>query len=321
MTSTAFSGPQNFARFGGLRAVLLAGTLALLIIFFAWQSPFFLTAPNIRNIASELPEIGLLVVGMTFVIIAGAMDLSVGSVVGLSAAALASISHAGVNIWVCAVSALIVGAACGALNGLFVARFRMQAVVVTVGTLVFFRGAIFVLTGGRPQSGLPEEFYFLGQGTAFGVPFNFLILLAVIILAHLVLTRTVYGRRIFALGNNEEALKYSGAPVVGTRFTAFVVSGVLAATAGVLLTSRLASTQANTGQGFELEAITAVLMGGVHIFGGRGNIIGAIFGLVIIVVLRNGLNVMGVSSVIETLILGILILVAVGAGSPAGGVE
>jgi ribose transport system permease protein len=138
--------------------------------------------------------------------------------------------------------------------------------------------------------------------------------LAVAISAHFALTRTVYGRRIFALGNNEEALRYSGAPVTTTRFTSFLLSGILAAAAGVLLASRLASTQANTGQGFELEAITAVLTGGVYIFGGRGTIAGAFIGLLIIVVLRNGLNVIGVSSVIETLILGILILVAVGAG-------
>jgi ribose transport system permease protein len=305
----------GIARVGALRTVLLLGTLAILVAYFSWQSPFFLTVPNILNVASELPEIGLLVVGLTFVIITGAMDLSVGSVVGLSAAVLASLSHAGLNIWLCVVAALLTGAACGSLNGLFVARFRMQAVVVTVGTLVLFRGAIFVLTGGRPQSGLPEVFYFLGQGAVFGVPFNFLILLVVAVCAHFVLTRTVYGRRVFALGNNEEALRYSGAPIVATRFTVFVVSGVLAAAAGILLASRLASTQANTGQGFELEAITAVLMGGVHIFGGRGSIVGAFIGLVTIVVLRNGLNVMGVSSVIETLILGILILVAVGAGS------
>jgi ribose/xylose/arabinose/galactoside ABC-type transport system permease subunit len=304
----------DISRLGSFRAVLLIGTLAVLVGYFSIRSPFFFTVSNILNIAGELPEIGLLVVGLTFVIIAGGMDLSVGSVVGLSAAVLALLCHTGLNIWICAFIAVLVGAACGALNGLFVAGFKMQAVVVTVGTLVLFRGAIYVLTNGRPQSGFPEEFAFLGQGTVFGLPFNFLLLLAVAISAHFILTRTVYGRRIFALGNNEEALRYSGAPITATRFTTFLVSGVLAAGAGVLLASRLASTQANTGQGFELEAITAVLMGGVYIFGGRGTITGAFLGLLIIVVLRNGLNVIGVSSVIETLILGILILVAVGAG-------
>ena len=314
MNRAVVSRPPDIARLGSFRAVLLLGTLAVLVVFFSVRSPFFFTLSNILNVAGELPEIGLLVVGLTFVIIAGGMDLSVGSVVGLAAAVLALLCHTGLNIWICVLLALLVGAACGALNGLFVARFKMQAVVVTVGTLVLFRGAVYVLTNGRPQSGFPEEFSYLGQGSLFGVPFNFLLLLAVAISAHFALTRTVYGRRIFALGNNEEALRYSGAPVTATRFTSFLVSGILAAGAGVLLASRLASTQANTGQGFELEAITAVLMGGVYIFGGRGTITGAFIGLLIIVVLRNGLNVIGVSSVIETLILGILILVAVGAG-------
>jgi ribose transport system permease protein len=294
--------------------MLLLGTLAVFVVFFSIRSPFFFTVSNILNVAGELPEIGLLVVGLTFVIIAGGMDLSVGSVVGLAAAVLALLCHTGLNIWICTFLALLVGAACGALNGLFIAGFKMQSVVVTVGTLVLFRGAIYVLTNSRPQSGFPEEFSFLGQGTLLGVPFNFLLLLVVAVSAHFVLTRTVYGRRIFALGNNEEALRYSGGPVTATRFATFLFSGILAAAAGVLLASRLASTQANTGQGFELEAITAVLMGGVNIFGGRGTIAGAFIGLLIIVILRNGLNVIGVSSVIETLILGVLILVAVGAG-------
>ncbi len=300
---------------GALRGGLLAATVLLLVVFFGTQSPYFLTVGNALNIANQLPEIGLLVVGLTFVILTGAMDLSVGSMVGLAAASVVLLYHAGLNIWLAVLAAGLVGAACGAFNGLLVAYFRMQAVVVTVGTLVFYRGLVYVVTGGRPQSGLPEEFYFLGQGSILGLPVNFLILVVVTIGAYLVLTRTLHGRRIYAIGNNEEALRYSGGPVVGTRFMAFLACGVLSALSGVLLASRLASAQATTGQGFELEAITAVLMGGVHIFGGRGSVIGAFLGLIIIVVLRNGLNMMGVSTVIQTLILGVLILVAASVGN------
>ena len=299
---------------GALRGGLLAATVLLLVVFFGTQSPYFLTVGNALNIANQLPEIGLLVVGLTFVILTGAMDLSVGSMAALAAASVL-LYHAGLNIWLAVLAAGLVGAACGAFNGLLVAYFRMQAVVVTVGTLVFYRGLVYVVTGGRPQSGLPEEFYFLGQGSILGLPVNFLILVVVTIGAYLVLTRTLYGRRIYAIGNNEEALRYSGGPVVGTRFMAFLACGVLSALSGVLLASRLASAQATTGQGFELEAITAVLMGGVHIFGGRGSVIGAFLGLIIIVVLRNGLNMMGVSTVIQTLILGVLILVAASVGN------
>jgi len=306
---------ESVSSLGLLRGGLLVATLLLLIVFFTVQSPYFLTVGNALNIANQLPEIGLLVVGLTFVIISGAMDLSVGSVVGLSAASVVLLYHAGLNVWLAVIAAGIVGAACGAVNGVLVAYFRMQAVVVTVGTLVFFRGLVYVITGGRPQSGLPDDFYYLGQGDLLGLPVNFIVLVVVTVAAYFVLTRTLFGRRIYAVGNNEEALRYSGAPVVATRFLAFVGCGVLSALSGVLLASRLASAQATTGQGFELEAITAVLMGGVHIFGGRGSVVGAFLGLIIIVVLRNGLNVMGVSTVIQTLILGILILVAATVGN------
>jgi ribose transport system permease protein len=293
-----------------IRALALTATILAMLVLFNFQSPYFLTADNIANIASQLPEVGLISLSLTFIIISGAMDLSAGSIVGLAAAVLGLSYLAGLNIWGSMFLAIVVGTACGWLNGFLIARLRMQAIVVTVGTMVLLRGAIYVLTNGGSLSGFPDEFYFLGQGTIFGVPFSFVVFAILFICSHFLLTRTVFGRWVFAIGNNEETLRYSGAPVVQIRWLLFAVSGSLAGLSGVFLASRLASTQATDGEGFALQAITAALLGGANIFGGSGSVMGTFLGLVIIVVLGNGLNLMNVSTIVQSMIVGIFILAA-----------
>jgi ribose transport system permease protein len=293
-----------------IRAVALTATIIIMLMLFRYQSEYFLTIDNMMNILSQLPEVGLISLSLTFIIISGAMDLSAGSIVGLSAAILGIAYLAGLNIWASVFLALVVGTACGWLNGFLIARLRMQAIVVTVGTMVLLRGLIYVLTGGRSLSGFPEPFYFLGQGSVLGIPFSFIVFALIFICAHLVLTRTVFGRWVFAIGNNEETLRYSGAPVVQIRWVLFTLSGLLAGLSGVFLASRLASAQATSGEGFALQAITAALLGGANIFGGSGSVMGTFLGLIIIVVLGNGLNMMNVSSIVQSMIVGIFILIA-----------
>ena len=293
-----------------IRVIALTATIVVMLLLFNYQSPYFLTIDNIANIASQLPEVGLISLSLTFIIISGGMDLSAGSIVGLAGAALGLSYLAGLNIWLSVVVAIVVGTACGWLNGFLIARLRMQAIVVTVGTMVLLRGVIYVLTNGRSLSGFPDEFYFLGQGTIFSIPFSFLVFAVLFIGAHLILTRTVFGRWVFAIGNNEETLRYSGAPVVQIRWLLFTVSGSLAGLSGVFLASRLASTQATGGEGFALQAITAALLGGANIFGGSGSVMGTFLGLIIIVVLGNGLDMMNVSTIVQSMIVGIFILVA-----------
>src|SRR5262249_13136609 len=159
-------------------------------------------------------------------------------------------------------------------------------------TMVLLRGVIYVLTNGQSLSGFPDEFYYLGQGSIFGIPFSFVIFAILFIGSHFILTRTVFGRWVFAIGNNEETLRYSGAPVGHIRWLRSSVGGSLAGFSGVFLASRLASTQATGGEGFALQAITAALLGGANIFGGSGSVMGTFLGLIIIVVLGNGLNMM-----------------------------
>jgi ribose transport system permease protein len=292
--------------------VTLMLLLAVLLIFFSTQSPYFFTGRNLLNILTQVSEIGLIAIPMTFVIISGAMDLSVGSIMGLSAVTLGFMfSVVGVDIWVAIIIALLVGLMCGALNGLLIARYQMQAIVVTIGTMVMLRGLVYVITQGRPISGYPDAFYFLGQGKLLGVPFNTIFLASMFLLAYFIISKTRMGRYTYALGNNEEAVRYSGVSVIQARFYLFVMSGFFSALAGIFLVSRLASAEANTGEGIELSVITAVLIGGTHIFGGRGSLVGTLIGVLIIGALRNGLNLMGVSTLFQTVLLGVLILLAV----------
>ncbi|GMX66770.1 ribose ABC transporter permease [Paenibacillus elgii] len=294
------------------KSVVLLLLLVAVLVFFSFQSPYFLSVDNFMNVLNQMTEIGLIAIPMTLVIISGAMDLSVGSILGLSALVMGMAYQSGMNIWFSIVVALLVGVLSGAVNGYLIARHRMQAIVVTIGMLVMLRGLIYVLNEGRPVSGYPDAFYFLGQGYVLGLPFNALFLIVMFALFMVIIKRTRFGRYVYGLGNSEEAVRYSGVPVVRLRFLLFVLSGFFSALAGVFMVSRLASAEAMSGTNIELDVITAILIGGTHIFGGRGSLGGTFLGLLLIVFLRNGLNLMGVSVLYQAVILGILVLIAVG---------
>jgi|SRR5690625_141355 len=282
-----------------------------LIIFFTTQSPYFFTKLNIFNILMQISILGFLAIPLTYIIISGAMDLSVGSILAISAVTIGYLHQLGINIWLSAVLGIIVAVIAGSFNGLLIAKYKMQAIVVTIATLVMYRGLVYVITQGNPISGYPKSFYFLGQGTLFGLPFNVIILILFYVLAYIVIKKTRIGRYIFALGNNEETVRYSGINVVKVRFMTFLMSGFFAGIAGLFYVSMYASAQADAGDGIELDVITAVLIGGTNIFGGRGSLIGTFLGVLLIGILRNGLNLMGVSALFQTVILGVLILIAV----------
>ncbi|HUC94270.1 MAG TPA: ABC transporter permease [Paenibacillus sp.] len=308
-TSLLFRAIQPF-RVNKMLTLLLL--FAAMLVFFSTRSPYFLTFNNFMNVLNQMVEVGLIAIPMTLVIISGAMDLSVGAILGLSAVSLGLAYESGMNIWLSVIVALLVGSLCGSVNGYLIARHRMQAIIVTIGMLVMLRGMIYVLNKGRPISGYPEPFYFLGQHAIAGIPVNAIFLIVMFLIATFAMRRTRFGTYVYGLGNNEEAVRYSGIPVVRIRFTLFVLSGLFSAMAGVFLVSRLASAEATSGTNIELDVITATLIGGTHIFGGRGSLTGTFMGLLIIVFLRNGLNLMGVSVLYQSVILGILILIAVG---------
>ncbi|WP_217594419.1 ABC transporter permease [Cohnella sp. GbtcB17] len=286
--------------------------LLFILVLFSFLSPYFFTVTNFMNVFNQMVEVGLIAIPMTMIVISGAMDLSVGSILGFSAVCMGIAFEHGLNIWASVVVALVAGLLCGAVNGYLIARHRMQAIVVTIGMLVMLRGLVYVFNEGRPISGYPDSFYFLGQEYVAGVPFNAIFLALLFLLANFVMKRTRFGTYVYGIGNNEEAVHYSGISVVRTRMILFLLSGLFSATAGVFLVSRLASAEATSGTNIELDVLTATLIGGTHIFGGRGSLSGTFVGLLIIVFLRNGLNLLGVSVLYQAVILGALLLIAVG---------
>ncbi|OBZ19305.1 ribose transporter permease RbsC [Bacillus sp. FJAT-27264] len=283
-----------------------------ILVFFSIQSPYFLSFNNFMNVLNQMVEVGLIAIPMTMIIISGAMDLSVGSILAFSAVCMGLAFQGGLNIWLSVIIGLLAGLACGAVNGYLIARHRMQAIVVTIGMLVMLRGLVYVLNEGRPISGYPDAFYFLGQQYFWEIPFNAIFLAVMFLIANFVMKKTRFSIYVYGIGNNEETVHYSGISVVRTRFILFMISGLFSALAGVFLVSRLASAEATSGTNIELDVITATLIGGTHIFGGRGSLAGTFLGLLIIVFLRNGLNLLGVSVLYQSVILGILLLIAVG---------
>jgi Ribose/xylose/arabinose/galactoside ABC-type transport systems, permease components len=286
--------------------------LLFILVLFSILSPYFLSVANFMNVLNQMVEVGLIAIPMTMIIISGAMDLSVGSILAFSAVSMGVAYQQGVNIWVSVGIGLLAGLLCGAVNGYLIARHRMQAIVVTIGMLVMLRGLVYVINEGRPISGFPDAFYFLGQQYIGGIPFNAIFLVAMFLLASFVMKKTRFSTYVYGIGNNEEVVRYSGISVVRVRFILFMLSGLFSAIAGVFLVSRLASAEATSGTNIELDVITATLIGGTHIFGGRGSLAGTFVGLLIIVFLRNGLNLLGVSVLYQAVILGALLLLAAG---------
>lgn len=292
-------------RFGmAVAFVLLAAALAVL-------SPHFLTVSNLLNIARQVSINAILAAGMTFVILTGGIDLSVGSVLAFAGAVMAGLLAAGRPLLVCIAAGLVVGALLGLTNGLVVARGRVQPFIATLGMLTIARGATLVYTDGRPITGLPDAFVWLGAGEIGRVPVPVVIMALVFALCHVVLARTVFGRHVYAIGGNEEAARLAGVNVAFSKTLVYVISGVLAAVSAVILTARLNSAQPTAGIAFELDAIAAVVLGGTTLAGGEGRIGGTLLGAFIIGVLNNGLNLLNVSSFYQQVVKGAVILLAV----------
>nr|WP_306823079.1 ribose ABC transporter permease [Pseudomonas fluorescens] len=271
----------------------------------------FLTTSNLSNVLRQVSIIAIIAVGMTCAILTGGIDLSVGPVMALSGTLSAGLMVAGFPLELAVLAGLAVGALFGAGNGVFVAYARMPPIIVTLATMGIARGLALVYTGGYPISGLPEGFAFLGRGELLGVQVPILVMAVMYTLAFVLLNKTPIGRYIYAIGGNEEAARLSGVRVSRYKLLVYILSGLTAAVAGIVLSSRLMSGQPNAGVGFELDAIAAVVLGGTAIAGGRGAIIGTLVGAMMLGVLNNGLNLMGISPYIQNIIKGAIILLAI----------
>ncbi|MBM7868025.1 ribose ABC transporter permease [Heliobacterium gestii] len=285
--------------------------LALICIALTLLSDRFFSASNILNIARQVSINTLLAVGMTFVIISGGIDLSVGSILAFAGALAAGALASGMDTGIVLLYACLIGLAGGALNGLLIAYGRIAPFVATLGTMTLFRGATLIYTEGRPVRAVEEGFNALGGGYLGPIPTPVVITAVMVFLAWFVLNRMTVGRRVFAIGGNEEAAVLSGIKSTYSKIFVYAVSGLMCGLAGAILTSRLMSAQPTAGAGYELDAIAAVVLGGTSLSGGQGGVLGTLIGALIIGVLDNGLNILNVSSFYQQAVKGIVILIAV----------
>lgn len=285
--------------------------LAVLCVVLWVLTPHFLTVSNLLNIAQQTSINAIVAAGMTFVIISGGIDLSVGSIVALAGVALGAMLQTGYPLPVALAAALAAGTACGMLNGALVSVGGLPPFIATLGMMSAARGTALVFTEGRPISGFDDGFRTLATGSIGFVPAPVVVMILVYVVAHLVLTRTTFGRYVYAIGGNEEATRLSGVAVRFHKTLIYGTSGLVSAVAAIVLTARLNSAQPIAGTMYELDAIAATVIGGTSLMGGQGTLAGTLVGALIMGVLRNGLNLLGVSSFLQQIVIGVVIVSAV----------
>lgn len=287
--------------------------VVLVVIVNSQLSPYFLDVKNLFRASSDFIEIGLLMLPMALIIVTGNVDLAVASTLGMTASFMGLLFNNGVNIWAAAAAALVLGLLAGLLNGYLIARLRVPALVITLGTYAFYRGLAYVMLGDQAARGYPESFTYIGQGTIPGtpVPFSLVLFLVLAVIFGLVLHKTAFGRTLYAVGNNQDAVIYSGISVPRIKTVIFLVSGVMAALAGLVLAARYGSTRPDIGTGLELTVITVTVLGGVDINGGRGSMIGAALALVLVGLLRFGMGLMNIQGQTQSIVIGILLILSI----------
>ncbi|TYR30608.1 ABC transporter permease [Mesorhizobium microcysteis] len=290
----------------------LALLLVLVLVVLSFQSDRFFTVANLLNQGRLMTEIGLIAIAMTFVIATGGIDLSVGSILGLVAILLGVFwQNVGMPLPMAMAAAIAAGTFAGFLNGFIITRFRVPPLIATLATLALYRGLAEGISQARSVRGYPDWFYVLGQGEVLGVPTQLWILFAAAVIASVILAYTRWGRTVYAIGSNEVASRFSGLPVETTKLALYTASGFAASLAAVIFVSRVSTTRSDMGTGIELDAITAVVLGGTSIFGGRGTIIGTIIGLCLIQALKNGLSLAGVKGDGTIMLIGAVLILAI----------
>ncbi|MBK8051419.1 MAG: ABC transporter permease [Anaerolineales bacterium] len=332
--TTSSSLPQGEAKEGGrpkndiVTVASRFGALIFLIILcvvFAVLEPAFISERNIFNVLRQVSIYGLLAIGMTFVILTGGIDLSIGSLLALAGLVGAAVYKGGTGLLsagtagqangfglpAAIAAAIAVGLIGGALQGTAVAKLKVPAFIVTLGGLSVFRGLALVFSSGQPISTFPPEYTYLGQGLIGPVPIPVIFFVTFAIIAHIVLRYMRYGRHIYAIGGNQEASRLSGLNVGRLTLSVYLITGFFAGFSGFLLSSRLNSAEVIAGAGYELTVIAGVVIGGTSLFGGEGSIFGTVIGIVLIGVLNNGLTLLNVSPYYQQVIIGLIIVLAV----------
>ncbi|MFR8347438.1 ABC transporter permease subunit [Mediterraneibacter gnavus] len=287
--------------------------LVLLIVVIGVISPEFRTAGNFLSLLRQSSINGFIAFGMTCVILTGGIDLSVGSVLALTTALCAGFISGGMPVGLAMILALVIGTGFGCISGFLVTKGRLQPFIATLITMTVFRGLTMIYMDGKPISNLGDSFTLkvIGKGNFYHIPIPVILFILIFVIFLFVLQKTTFGRHIYATGSNAKAAKLAGVNIDRTKLAAYAISGCMAALSGLILLSRLGSAQPTLGEGYELDAIAAVALGGTSMNGGRGKIWGTFIGVLIIAVLNNGLNILGVSSYYQDVVKGIVILIAV----------
>jgi rhamnose transport system permease protein len=279
-------------------------------------SPFFLTRINLLDLITPYVFIGLMALGLTFVVIAGEIDISVTAILAVSVVVFAQLLDHGLNVWIAALVGLVVAAGLGLVNGALVALVNLPSLAVTLGTLAAFQGLAFVVLSGEGVAEFPQGYLNLGGGYIHNeLPVALVVLVAATLVLGTVLHATRFGRYLFTIGNNREAARLSGVPATRVRVTIFVISGFMAGIAGIAYVGFFGSARADAAQGSLLDVVTAVVLGGVNIFGGAGSMLGVFLALILVAVLRNGMQLANLGGDTQNIVIGVLLLAAIVAGN------
>ncbi|RWP86296.1 MULTISPECIES: ABC transporter permease [Mesorhizobium] len=292
-------------------ALLVVVAVAIFAIN-SFASPYFLDPYSLSDLTFNFTEKGLIAFAMALLIISGEIDLSVAAIIALASTMMGMAVQAGAGTPVLVAIGIVVGLGCGAFNGLLVTRLGLPSIVVTIGTMSLFRGIAFIILGDQAYKGYPQSFAFFGQGYVWWVvSFELVLFLIAAVVYWFLLHRTSFGRRVFAIGNNPIAAQFSGVRVGRTKFILFCLTGLMSGIASVLITSRLGSTRPSIAQGYELEVITMVVLGGVSILGGAGSILGVVLAAFIMGLVTFGLGLLNVPGIVMSIFIGLLLIIVI----------
>jgi ribose transport system permease protein len=301
----------SLARIAASRELVLLGLILVVIVAMSVMSPYFLSMANFRAMAVGMVPTGVIVIGMTYLLVSGGFDLSVGSVLALSSTICAFLLTQGMPIPVAVIATLIAGTAIGALNALLVAGFGINPLIATLGTMSAARGAALVMTEGFSLSSLPKSFGFVGNTNIVGMPIIVWIMLALVLAGDIGLRRAAFFRQIYFIGSNELAARLSGINIGHVRLVAYALSGLLAALAGIMLGSRLMSGTPTAGAGLELQVLAAAVIGGASLKGGEGTVLGAFLGAVFVALINNAMTMLAISIYWQMIVTGAVLVLAV----------
>jgi ribose transport system permease protein len=308
-TGPGLLGAVREGRFSN-QSVFLLLVIVVIGIFISITNAQFISSRNILNILQQISVTGIVTIGMAMVLISGGIDLSVGAIISLTCSVVAKLIVSGMSPWVAAPIGLALGSLCGFANGLIISKTRCAPFIITLGLLSIYQGIALVVTGGRIVN-LSGQFDFLGRPLFSFVPAYVLVFLAICVIFYVILNYTRYGRRIYAMGGNEEATYLSGIKIDNLKLKVYSLNGLVVGIAALVLLSRLGSANPVMGNGYELQAIAAAVIGGTTLDGGRGSVVGCFLGVLLLGIISNSLNILGVSPFYQNIVLGAIIVFAV----------